>query len=404
MRPATVAVALVVVVGLLGVAVVGLGDSGGGLSEQWVSDTGRNVQANHHAVAVADGYVYAPVSAESKSDGCALVALGAGDGTTSWSYSIPAVNCTIHSVADPTVADYDGDGTAEVLAATTENEVAAFDPDNGEKEFERKLSNYGYTQPVVADLAPADGSELVVVDSGGVVFVLNSDGEALWTHDFDAFVWAQPVVADFDADGDQELFVASDDGNATLFAADGSIEWQQQVNGSVTWGTTGNVDDDGAHEAFLSTTQGEVVALDGADGAEEWRLDVGRFAAVDALTDTDGDGRQELYVTSRDGSLQRVDAATGEVVWETSLTAETVQMMPPAVVGDVDGDGSSDIVVAGNDGTVSVVSPDGDVQATYSRDVPVFTHAVLHDTDGDGDDELLVMYADGRVVSLDYGG
>jgi outer membrane protein assembly factor BamB len=71
-------------------------------------------------------------------------------------------------------------------------------------------------------------------------------------------------------------------------------------------------------------------------------------------------------------------------------------------VGDIDGDGGSDIVVAGNDGTVSVVSPDGEVEATYSRDVPVFTHATLHDIDGDGDDEALVMYADGRVVALDY--
>jgi outer membrane protein assembly factor BamB len=242
MRAATVAVVALLVVGLVGVAIVGLGGSDSGLSERWVSDTGRDVQANHHAVAVADGRVYAPVSAESKSDGCALVALAARNGSTDWSYSIPAANCTIHSVADPTVADYDGDDTAEVLTATTENEVAAFDPVSGEKEFERELSKYGYTQPVVADLVPGGGSELVVVDSGGVVFVLDSDGNAVWTHDLDAFVWAQPAVADFDADGDRELFVAGDDGNATLFAADGRIEWQRQVDGSVTWGTTGDVD------------------------------------------------------------------------------------------------------------------------------------------------------------------
>ncbi|SEO97928.1 hypothetical protein SAMN04487948_109122 [Halogranum amylolyticum] len=77
-------------------------------------------------------------------------------------------------------------------------------------------------------------------------------------------------------------------------------------------------------------------------------------------------------------------------------------MMPPPVVGDVDGDGASEIVAAGNDGTVSVVSVDGELRATYSRDVPIFTHATLADTDGDGDDEMLVVYADGRVVSLDY--
>lgn len=401
MRVVTVVVGILLVGSLLGVAYVGVGDGGGGLSEQWVSDTERDVRANHHAVAVADGRVYVPVSAASKSDGCALVAVASGTGQTDWSYSVPAANCTIHAVADPTVADYDADGTAEVVAATTENEVAAFDPDTGEKEFSKQLSKYGYTQPVVADLAPTEGRELIVVDSGGVVFVLDSSGETVWTHDLDAFVWAQPVVADFDADGDRELVVAGDGGNVTLFAADGSVEWQRQVGGSVTWGTTGNIDDDASLEAIVATSQGDVVAFDGS-GTEEWRLDVGRFAAVDALADTDGDGRKELYVTARDGTLRRVDAASGEVTWETSLTADRVQMMPPAVVGDVDGDGATDIVVAGNDGTVSVVSPEGEVQSTYSRDVPVFTHATLADIDGDGDDEVLVMYADGRVVALDY--
>lgn len=402
MRTATVAVAVLLVVGLVGVAVVGLGDSGGSLSEQWVSDTGRDVVANHHAVAVGDGRVYAPVSGMSKSTNCALVALDVDDGSTTWSYSIPAANCTIHSVADPTVADYDDDGTDEVLVATTEDELAAFAPASGDKEFSQTLSEYGYTKPVVADLAPTEGDELVVADSAGVVFVLNSSGDTLWTHDFGTYIWGQPVVADFDADSESELFVAADDGNATLLAADGSVEWRRQTDDSIQWATTGDVDNDEAHEAFVATSGGTVVALDGADGREEWRIDVGRFAAVDALADTDGDGAQELYVTARDGELRRVDAATGTISWSVDLATDSVQMMPPAVVGDVDGDGEADIVVAGNDGTVSVVSPDGSVQATYARNVPIFTHATLADTDGDGDDELFVMYADGRVVSLDY--
>ena len=403
MRLVTVAVGVLLVGSLLGVAYLGVGDTGAELSEEWVSDTERNVRANHHSVAVADGRVYAPVSAESRSTGCALVALDARDGSTDWSYGVAAANCTIHAVADPTVADYDADGSDEVLAATTENEVAAFVPETGEKEFAKELTKYGYTKPLVADLAPTEGRELIVADSGGVVFVVDRSGETVWTHDLDAFVWAQPAVADFDADGDPELVVAGDDGNVTLFGATGTVEWQRNVGGSITWGTTGDVDDDAARETFVATSRGDVVALDGS-GSEEWRLNVGRFAAVEALADTDGDGREELYVTARDGALRRVDAATGEVVWETDLAAESVQMMPPPVVGDVDGDGASDLAVAGNDGTVSVVSPSGDVRATYSRDVPIFARPTLADIDGDGDDELLVMYADGRVVALDYSG
>jgi len=127
-----VIVAVVVLFG--GVAVLGFaGGSGGGTSLEatWTSDTGTGIAANHHAVAVADGRVYAPVSGAVGTQECALVAVSAENGAGVWDYGIPAENCTIHSVADPTVADSDGDGTPEVLAATTEREVKAFDAGSG---------------------------------------------------------------------------------------------------------------------------------------------------------------------------------------------------------------------------------------------------------------------------------
>lgn len=383
MRVVTALVAVVVAGGLLAVAGYGLvGADGGTLSAAWVSDTGRQISSNHHAAAVADGTVYAPISGRDGSDGCALVAVDADGGETRWRYGVPPADCTIHSVADPAVADVTGDGAPEVVAATTEKEVAGFDPEDGDVTFRHGLSDYGYTKPVVADIAPAPGEELVVVDVTGTVVVVGADGSERWTHAFDEYVWSQPVVADFDSDGGPELLVAGRSGTAVLFSGDGSVEWRSAVadGDSVTWATTGR-----------------------GDGGVEWRRNVGEFAAVNAFSAGGPDAPPVVYVTSKDGRVRALDAETGAVEWATEIVTERVQMMPPPTLGDVDGDGADELVAPGNDGSVTVLDPaTGDVLATYARDAPVFAPATPSDADGDGAAEAYIVYADGRVVRLEY--
>ena len=407
MRAVTVAVVLLLVASLGGVTVVSFtGTSGGGsLTEKWVSTTGVDAQANHHAVAVTNDSVYAPVSSTGTSGKCALFALNATDGGTRWKYPIPKRNCTIHSVADPTVADYDSDGTREVIAATTEEEVAILRSASGKKAFSHLLSDYGYTQPIVTDLAPTRGQELVVVDATGTVLVLAPDGTELWQTGYDGYTFAQPYVRDIDGDGDPELLMAGPQKNVTVFAGNGSIEWRKPVTveSSITWQTVGQADNDTQLEAVIATTGGKVIALDGRTASREWSVDVGTMAAVHAFGDGDGDGVNEVYAVGGDGTLRSIEAGSGTVEWKTSLTADDVQMMPPPNLGDVSGDGDPELVVAGNDGTVSVIDPNGGtLLTTYKRDVPIYTHATLEDTDGDAAEEMFVMYADGRVVALDY--
>ncbi|MDS0296246.1 PQQ-binding-like beta-propeller repeat protein [Halogeometricum luteum] len=409
MRTATVLVILAVAAALLGVVGYGLlgdGLGGEGFSATWTSDTGRDIAANHHAVAVGGGSVYAPISGEDRSGNCALVALDAADGSTLWSDGVPAANCTLHSVADPTLADVDGDGTTEVVATSTERVVLGFDAAGGEEEFRYDLSAYGYTKPVVADLAASPGRELVVVDVRGTAFVFSADGETLWTHEFGEEVWAQPAVADFDGDGRPELLAAGRSGGAVLFAGDGTVEWRSEVvtNDAITWGATGQTDGDPALEAVFSTVDGAVVAVDGASGEVEWRDSHDEFAAVHALGDGDGDGDAEVYVTTRDGRFRALDAAAGTEEWTTDVVTERVQMMPPPTLGEVDGDDGLELVVAGNDGGVTLLNAeDGSVAGSYARESPIYTHATLADADDDGRAEAFVMYGDGRVVRLDYG-
>lgn len=413
MRPRTAA-ALVAVLAVLGAAfAVGLADDRrgeGGLAEQWVSDTNTDVSANHHAPAAGraagTGLVFAPVSGSRGSDRCALYALYAANGSVAWRHPIPPANCTVHAVADPTLADADADGTAEVLAATTEREVTARHPLTGAVELRHRLPAYGYTRPVVANLTGDGDPEIAVVDVRGTAVVLRGDGEPVWTRDLDGHVWGQPVVADVDGRPGREVVVAlGGTGGLRALRANGSDRWRDPPTfaGSITWLAAGQTDGDPARELVVGTAGGEVAVVDGTAGRVRWERDLGRLAAVRAVGDGDRDGRTEVYATAADGVLRALDARDGSVEWTTRLArADDVQMMPPPTLGDATGDGRLDLVAPANDGTVSLVDPaTGAIRATYRRSDRIFTHATLADADVDGVPEVYVGYADGRVVALE---
>ena len=411
-------VAVVLLAGSLLVAAVGatgVGLPGGPATETplWTSDTGRNIGGNHHAPAVADGRVYAPLSGPGTPAGCELVALHGADGGLVWRAPV-VTNCTIHAVADPAVVDTDGDGVDEVLVATTEETLQVYSR-AGHLLRESTLADYGYTRPVVADLGNDGETETVVVDVRGTVVVLDAAGETVWEYALDDYVWADPVAGDVDGDGASEVFVAQRDGSLTLLDGDGAVEWRASVGDdpALSWLVSGQADDDPALELVVATVDGGVYAVDGATGATEWRRDVGSLASVGGFGDGDGDGAPEVYVADNSGTVRAVDAASGTTEWATRVTDGPVQMMPPPSLGETDGDGRPDLVVPAHDGSVSKLDPtDGHVVSRYVRQVDadardrglnrIFARATLGDVDGDGDDDAVVVYADGTVVALGF--
>ena len=178
-----------------------------------MSNITTGILGNHHAPAAGQvngtGMVFAPISGSGDTPQCRLVAMTADTGTARWRYQVPPANCTIHSVADPTFADFDGDGTEEIVATTTEDLVAAFDPQTGNQEFEYNLTDYGYTQLVVANLTDDSSKEVVVVDVQGTAFVIRPNETAIWTRIFASQTEAQPAVGDFDGDGNKEMAVGT---------------------------------------------------------------------------------------------------------------------------------------------------------------------------------------------------
>ena len=412
MRLRTAVALAAVLLALVGTAVLALGAEGPTdrqLVERWTSDATGDTPGNHHGPAVASvggqPVVFAPLNGLPNTSTCQLNALDAATGEQKWQYGVRPSNCTVHAVADPTVADYDSDGTREVLTATTENEVVAANAHTGAVETRFDLDYYGYTRPLVTDFLGDGGKEVVVADVTGSVHVFRADGTTAWSRNLSGYTWGQPAVADFDADGAPELVAGFDVGQLHVFERDGTSTWPEpkRFDTSITWMTTGQADDDPAVEIVVAGADGTVAMVDGASRETEWRHDFGRYAAVHAFGDGDDDGRAEVYATARDGELRSLQAADGRVEWTTTLTTADVPMMPPPTLGDLDDDGERELVAAANDGSVAVVDPStGDVQGSFAREESILTRPRLADVDGDGDDEVLVVYAYGRVVALDY--
>jgi outer membrane protein assembly factor BamB len=373
-----------------------------------VSNTTTAIQGNHHAPAAGQvngrGMVFAPISGSGNTSNCRLVAMNADTGTPRWRYQVPPANCTIHSVADPALADFDSDGTKEVITTTTEELVAAFNPLTGKQELSHNLTDYGYTQPIVANVTGDGSKEIVVVDFQGTAFAIRPNGTAIWKKKLDSPTEAQPAVDDFDADGSKEVAVGTGK-RVVLLDHNGTVVWNKTnpFDSTITWMTTGQADGDAPVEIVAATFGGQVVALDGARGAVEWRKNLGTLAAVHAFGDGDGDGTAEVYTVAQDGKLRSLNATNGRVEWTTQLTSEDVQMTPPPSLGDIDGDGTPELVAVTNNGIVSVVGPEsGDILASYQRNVPIWVHPTVADTDSDKAAEVYVIYGDGRIAALSY--
>lgn len=399
--------ALVLALAVTAALVVALVPSGPSLSPTWVSDPPEGAGGNHHgpAVGVVDdrALVFAPISAPSRGPACRLDALDAETGESIWLHQVPADDCTIHAVADPTVERWNG--RLAVLVSTTENALFDLDPRTGDVRARYDLSSYGYTPPQVVDLTSAAGEELLIVDARGTVQVIGADGTVVWRESLGAYVWTRPVVGDLSGGGEPQVALATSDGRLLVF--DGTGTQVRAVSApfasSVTWLSSGQLDGDPAVELVAATADGEVVVVDAATGEVQWSRSFGRYAAVRAIGDGDGDGSAEVFATAADGSVRALAAADGRTVWEREVAEDDVQMMPPPALGDVTGDGAHELVIASNDGRVVALNAgSGEQIADYARGGAVFESPVMTDVDGTPGAEVFVIYADGAVVRLDY--
>ena len=406
-RTAAVAAGLLLLLG--SVVIVGVVVSGSTLEEQWVSDTPRNNERNHHSVDAGPNgsVIVAPIAEVPKSDvtlspeACSLVRLSPENGDIKWRDTVPPKKCFTHALTQPAIDDLDGDGTLEVVVASTENAIIVHSAANGTERWRINMPAYGYGQPAVGDLTESAGKEIVASDIKGNLVAIHANGTVAWRTSLRERIWnrssvyERPRVTDIDGDGSQEVLVGTTSGVAVLDAT-GQIQWHR--NKTARYLTSARMGDGESPTVFTSGYDG-IWAFDEAAGEMKWERGLSNTRIGPAET---VDGRQLLFAGVYGGEIAALDAQSGETIWTTQIASEDA-IVPPPVLTDVGGDERPEIVAVANDGTVAVLdAASGAELAAYERTVPVWTSATPADIDGDGNTELLVMFGDGRVVALDY--
>ena len=327
-------------------------------------------------------------------------------------------------------ADLDGDGDADVVSASRNDGTVAwyrndgaggFDPDGtgAAIEISRHLSSPRAV--FVADL-DGDGRPDVLAASSGddrVVWFRNEDGAGAFgparnvTEDADAVVAV--FAADVDGDGDLDVLSASTN--------DDTVAWHENLDGAGGFGPrrvitaaagtaravfAADLDGDGDLDVLFAAASTDTVAwhenVDGAGTFGPERVLTaeadGPYAAFAADIDGDGDLDVVACANNADQVLWFENVDGGGAFGPPQVISATADRARSVFAADLDGDGDVDVASASyGDGAISWYENNPTVPHAISADEGGANAVVAADLDGDGNLDVLSAAASaGRVA------
>ncbi|GFR46133.1 hypothetical protein Agub_g7648 [Astrephomene gubernaculifera] len=293
-----------------------------------------------------------------------------------------------HIMANPAIADIDGDGHDELVVAVSyfydreyyddpehakdlkdidigkyvASGIAVFDLRTRTEKWVQHLDlstdstqykAFAYSAPTLVDLNGDGKLEVVVGTSMGFLYVLDHTGSPLpgWPLQMGE-IQAQPLVADVNNDGELEVVVGDMRGNLAAFNSRAEELWERHLRSAISQGAVaGDIDGDGQLEVVLGTSSGYIYALAGSTGLDipNWPYRArGRVQAPPTITHLiEGSGLQ-VVVPAFDGFLYVIDGLQGCAdvadLGETSYSA--------VLVDDLDGDGALELLATTMSGNV----------------------------------------------------
>ncbi len=239
-----------------------------------------------------------------------------------------------------------------------------------------RTGGYSTFKILVSDLEGDGDSEVLVVDSRGILRVLDQAGADLtrppqerWH--YDAKTQFYPLVWDLDGDGVEEVIVAAWDGTGKVveaLAPDGSVRWSHALGFGVQKNDTimkPAMLRSGAMDLVVSVYDGNaavrrLVGLDLQSGQELWSTSqyMGYNYLEDyAIYDIDSDGIEDVVYQNGSGSFQVYSGVDGAVLVHQTRTG--YERRPQLV--DCDGDLEYEIVVGTGPSSLSLLDQAGRV-------------------------------------------
>ena len=229
-----------------------------------------------------------------------------------WPQTIDPQNSGTLIQISPTVADLDGDGSPEILAANDQSKLFIWSA-NGTLWPGWPKNIAGFFANIAIDDLTGDGQKEIIITNQGSVRVFDKNGVMLpgWPV-FTGASNTAPAIGDVDGDGQKEIVVATLTGPTNLYMikANGVVMpgWPRAINPQLPSNIGAN--------------------------------------SYPTLGDLDGDGRMECVIGSANGFVYAFRADASYVPGWPQAT-KPVRVNTP-VIGDIDGDGLPE-VIAGNE-------------------------------------------------------
>jgi hypothetical protein len=299
------------------------------------------------------------------------------------------------------LADLDGDGRMEIVAATGEGKLAVIDAGGAVKWLSAEsipgAGTTGFGWGGGLSIADMDGDGFPEVAYGRVVFTTRGGNgiRLLFAGTKGAggpVSRALSTFAELDGDvaGGMELLAGR-----TAYRADGTVLWHQALAGD-GYSVAADFDLDGEPEVVL-VEGGRVWLLEGATGAPRMpalTLPGTGAGGPPTVADFDADGRPEIGIAQKDFYYSvRPNFAQGEleIFWQTP-NHDFSSSVTGSTVFDFEGDGSAEVVYAdecflwvfdGKTGGIRFATPTSSFTGTEAP--------VVADVDGDGRAEIVLV-------------
>jgi len=277
------------------------------------------------------------------------------------------------------LADVDGDGQTDIIAFALNGDVIAMDH-TGKELWTAPGSNAVGPQATVADL-DGDGTAEVIADNvviDGVTGVVEKTFAVT-----SSIAFRMPAVGDIDLDGEQELIIGN-----TCYSLSKGQEWSAGVTGSFGhWSAI--VDYDGDPGGEVAMIGGGQYAVYDSDGTQLVSKSVGTSKpGPPCVADFNGDGAAEIAWASS-GTVQMV-TLDGNVLWTAPVKDSS------GLAGcsgyDFNGDGIYELLFADEiafhvfNGATGAL----DHKTTGHASGTLWEYPVVADVDNDGSAEIVI--------------
>jgi outer membrane protein assembly factor BamB len=315
----------------------------------------------------------------------------------------------------PVTADINGDGMAEILLGSTDNNIYALNSEA--KELWRFTAGGATSTPAVFDLLLDNATQILFASKDGKVYALDSNGSLLWSYQTNGSISSTPMAVNVDYRPELEVLTASEDKFLYILDAQGNkIRTHLIADPFLSTLCIGDVNSDGKPDYFMGAYNNK---MDSLISPENRRLafDTGGSVTTPVYIPDGVDGRPRVIISSGDGKVYslfyeeytKIPEGSHEIISYSSMTKEwqynlSGEVSSSPAVSDLNADGFSEVIVGTKGKVLYILDPLGKVLEKHSINGKILASPVSADLDGDGLPEIILGSSDGLLHILNGSG